>query len=177
MDFISTQKFELTSPRKLREVVYLIKKMTPVEAVEKLPYLPKRAGVPLRKVIMTAIANAKQEEVSGNDLVFKEIQIGEGPRLKRYRAGARGRAKPYKRRMSHIRVVLTAPRSETKDTKSEDIKDKADKRTKAKKDTKSKEVKKGNVRSAKPGSSKNSKKRSKTTIKRNRVKRSKKGNK
>lgn len=117
MEFISTQKFELTSPRKLREVANLIKKMTPSQAVEELPYLPKRAGVPLRKVIMTAIANAKQKEVSDDKLVFKEIQIGEGPMLKRYRAGARGRAKPYKRRMSHIRVVLTVK----EDKKSENL--------------------------------------------------------
>ena len=41
-------------------------------------------------------------------MVFKEIQIGEGPRLKRWRAGAHGRAKPFKKRMSHIRVVLTS---------------------------------------------------------------------
>lgn len=107
MDFISTQKFELTSPRKLREASYLIKKMTPMEAIERLPYLPKRAGTALRKVIMTAVANAKQKEISGDKLIFKEIQIGEGPMLKRFRAGARGRAKPYKRRMSHIRVVLS----------------------------------------------------------------------
>ena len=32
--------------------------------------------------------------------------MNQGPRLKRWRAGARGRVKPYKRRMSHIRVVL-----------------------------------------------------------------------
>ena len=107
MDFIHTQKFVLTSPKKLREVAYLVKNFKPREAVEKLPFIGKKAGETLRKVIETAIANARQKEVSEDSLSIKEVQIMEGPRLKRFRAGARGRAKPYKKRMSHIRVVLT----------------------------------------------------------------------
>lgn len=129
MDFITTQKFELTSPRKLREVSFLVKKLSPVEAVEKLPYLTKRSGEPLKKVIMTAIANAKQKEISDDRLIFKEIQIGEGPRLKRFRAGARGRAKPYKKRMSHIRVVLTV-KEENKSVNNKKEKDTKAKKTK-----------------------------------------------
>jgi large subunit ribosomal protein L22 len=107
MEIKATQKFFRMSPRKLRLIVPLIKKMSPVEAFEKLPYVNKRAAGPLRKVIGTAIANAKQEGITVDRLIFKEIQIGEGPRLKRWRAGAKGRAKPYKKLMSHIRVVLT----------------------------------------------------------------------
>jgi len=106
MEYISTQKFIVTSPRKLREVVAMIKKLKPADAVERLPFTNKRAADPLLKVVKSAIANAKQKNVNPEDLIFSEIQIGEGPRLKRYRAGSRGRAKPYKRRMSHIRVVL-----------------------------------------------------------------------
>ena len=112
MDITSIQKFSIGSPRKLREVVYLIKKMTPQEAVDKLPFTAKKAHEVLRKVIMTAIANAKVKGFSPESLIFKEIQINEGPRLKRFQPGARGRAKPYKKRMSHIRVVLTTRKSE-----------------------------------------------------------------
>jgi len=106
MDIIATQKFIRMAPRKLRLVVPLIKNISPIMAVEVLPHIGKRAAEPLRKVILSAIANAKEKKLSENDLVFKEIQVGEGPRLKRYHAGARGMAKPYKREMSHIRVVL-----------------------------------------------------------------------
>jgi len=106
MEIKATQKFFRMSPRKLRLIVPLIKKMSPAEAFEKLPYVNKRAAGSLRKVIGTAIANAKQEGITEDKLTFKEIQIGEGPRLKRWRAGARGRAKPYQKLMSHIRVVL-----------------------------------------------------------------------
>jgi len=107
-DFIATQKFLLLSPRKIRPVVEVIKKMKPVDAVEKLPFVQKKGAAELAKVIKSAIASAKNKGISDRDLVFKEIQIGEGPRLKRGRAVSRGMWHPFKRRMSHIRVILTA---------------------------------------------------------------------
>ena len=106
MEVKSVQKFIRMSPRKLRLVVSLIKHMSPNEAIEILPYIRKRAAEPLGKVIKTAVANAREKQISEETLVFKEIQITQGPSLKRWRAGARGRAKPYKKRTSHIRVVL-----------------------------------------------------------------------
>ena len=119
MDIISTQKYLVTSPRKIREVARLIKKLNPREAIEKLPFVGKEAYLPLKKVITSAIANAKQKGITDDStLFFKEIQIGEGPRLKRWQAGARGRAKPYQRRMAHIRIVLeTKPDNKLQDRK------------------------------------------------------------
>lgn len=106
MEIKAVQKFIRMSPRKLRLVVPLTKGLSPREAVDRLPLSGKRAAGPLTKVIKTAIANAKQKGLGERDLTFKEIQINEGPRLKRWRAGARGRVKPYRRKMSHIRVIL-----------------------------------------------------------------------
>ncbi|OGM04776.1 hypothetical protein A2112_02470 [Candidatus Woesebacteria bacterium GWA1_42_12] len=108
MDIIATQKYLITSPKKLREVAAVAKKLSPARALEVLPFIGKRAAGPLSKVIKSAIANATVKGEAEGDLVFKEIQISEGPRLKRWRAGAHGRAKPFKKRMSHIRVVLTS---------------------------------------------------------------------
>lgn len=107
MEFKSVQKFVIMSPQKLREVALLAKKMRPIDAVERLAFVHRRASFALVKVITSALANAKQKGVDTQKLTFKEIQINEGPKLKRWRAGARGRAKPYKKRMSHIRVVLS----------------------------------------------------------------------
>lgn len=106
MEIKAIQKFIVFSPKKLREVAHLLKDLTPSEAVEKLPFVGKKAANPILKVIKTAIANAKQKGLKTDTLYFKEVQIQEGPRLKRGRAGARGRVKPYKRRMSHIKIVL-----------------------------------------------------------------------
>jgi len=104
--YIATQKFLLMSPRKIRLVAQLIKKMKPNEAIEKLPFVQKKAAGELAKVVKNAMASAKAQGVGETDLIFKEIQIGEGPRLKRGRPVSRGMWHPFKRRMSHIRVVL-----------------------------------------------------------------------
>ena len=117
MQVKAEQKFILMSPLKLREVAFLIKGMKPMKAFEVLPFIKKAASEKLRKVIGTALANAKQANLNPNELIFKELMIGEGPRQKRWRAGARGRSKPYVRKMSHIRVVLTT-KSEVLSTKS-----------------------------------------------------------
>lgn len=105
--FIATQKYLLVSPRKVRAVVALIKKLSPLDAVIKLEFVRKRSSEFVSKVIKTAIGQAIKDGVADTDLVFKEVQIGEGPRLKRGHAASRGRWHPYKKRMSHIRVVLT----------------------------------------------------------------------
>jgi large subunit ribosomal protein L22 len=105
--YISTQKFIRMSPKKIRVVAYEIKNMTPLKAVDILPYIHKKAAEPLLKTIKSAIANAKMQGAKAQDLVFKEIQVGEGPRLKRGIAASRGRYHPILKRMSHIRVVLT----------------------------------------------------------------------
>lgn len=104
---IATQKFIRMSPRKLRVIAREAKKMKPEYASEVLPMLGRSAGVPIQKVVKTAIANAVVKGMDRNNLSFVEIQIGEGPRLKRFRAGARGQAKPYTRDMAHIRVIVT----------------------------------------------------------------------
>lgn len=106
MEYISTQKFLLISPRKLRVIAALAKKMKPVDAVERLPFVGRKGWIELSKTIKAALASAKNKGESETDLVFKEIQIGEGPRLKRGRAVSRGQWHPIKKRMSHIRVIL-----------------------------------------------------------------------
>lgn len=118
-EYKATQKYLLEGPRKIRLVVNVVKKMKPSEAVEKLPFIGKRAATDLAKVIKSAMASAKNAGISETDLIFKEIQIGEGPRLKRGRAASRGMWHPYKKRMAHIRVVLTTTKLEAQNSKSE----------------------------------------------------------
>src|SRR5260221_13971061 len=137
MEYISTQKFIRMSPKKLRVVVLAIKKMTPEKAVEVLPYVAKRGAEPLQKTIKSAIANASMQGAKVSDLEFKEIQIGEGPRLKRGIAAPKGRHHPILKKMSHIRVVLV-----TKTKKAEKTEEKVEEVKKLKDET-VKAVKKG----------------------------------
>jgi large subunit ribosomal protein L22 len=131
--FIATQKYLIMSPRKIRLVVEMIKKLSPTQAVEKLPFVQKRAGAEVAKVIKSAIASAKNQGVSETDLTFKEIRVGEGPRLKRGIAVSRGRWHPIVKRMSHIRVVLKTNQAKKEEPK---VKEEDKKVEKVKKGTK-----------------------------------------
>ncbi|HWA52185.1 MAG TPA: 50S ribosomal protein L22 [Patescibacteria group bacterium] len=113
-EYIATQKFLRMSPKKIRIVVDAVKKMKPTQAVEVLLYVNKRASEPVQKTIKTAIANARMQGANVEELVFKEIQIGQGPTLKRGMAAPRGRYHPIMKRMSHIRVVLQTKPVEVK---------------------------------------------------------------
>ena len=105
MEITTIQKFMHTSPRKFRLVADLVRKMEPVKALETLRFSQKAAAKELGKANTTALANAKQKGLEKTG--FKKIEINEGPKMRRFRAGTRGRVKPYKRRMSHIRIVLS----------------------------------------------------------------------
>ena len=104
MEYIHTQKNIQTSPRKLRLVADMIRKMTPEKALEALQFTNKSAAEPLAKAIKTVAANAGGKIEA---LYFKSIEINEGSKLKRVRMGSRGHVNPYKRRWSHIKIVLS----------------------------------------------------------------------
>lgn len=106
MEVISTQKYIHTSPRKIRLVVDMVRKMTPGKALGVLQFTQKEAAKNVSAAIKTALANAKQKGLDEDKITFKTLEVNEGPTMKRIRAGTRGRAKPYQRRMSHLKIVL-----------------------------------------------------------------------
>jgi len=116
MKYSATQKFLLMSPQKVREVAGLVRGLSPSQALEALPFVSRAASGPLEKVLKTAVANARQAGADPAGMRIKELQVGEGPRLKRYRFASRGRVHGYRRRMSHIRIVLEN-NSEARDLK------------------------------------------------------------
>lgn len=119
--FTATQKYLIMSPKKIRPVVALIRKMKPADAVAKLPFVQRRAGAEIAKVIKSALASAKNQGVGETELVFKEIQVMEGPRLKRGIAVSRGQWHPIKKKMSHIRVVLKTTKSQNEKTENKKV--------------------------------------------------------
>ena len=108
MKFIARQKYAKHTPQKLREVVAMIKGLSPEQAIARLPFTQKFAAEVLSKTIKSAAAQAVQKGVEIGDLKIEEIQINEGPRLKRGRPVSKGRWHPILKRMSHIRVVLVS---------------------------------------------------------------------
>lgn len=112
MNYTTIQKNISDSPRKLRLVADMVRKMNPDQALEMLSFTNRAAASPLAKAIKTAIANSGTDPSTGSGekaLVFKKIEINEGMKMKRNRVGTagRGRSRPYRRRMSHIKIVLT----------------------------------------------------------------------
>lgn len=95
------------SPKKLRFLRDDIRRKKPDEALAYLLYTPKKGARLFYKAIKSAITNAKQVlKTSEDKLKFSMLTVEEGRKLKRFRAGGRGNAKPYVRRYSHIRIAL-----------------------------------------------------------------------
>jgi len=107
MEIVAVAKNVRISPQKVRLVANQIKKMRPQDAIKTLDFIPKGAATSLKKVIVSAIANAKNNfNLSGDTLTFKEISVTKGIVFKRYRAVSRGRVHPILKRTSHIKVIL-----------------------------------------------------------------------
>jgi len=102
----ATARYIRISPRRLRDVIPLVKGKDVRLAVEILRNVNKRATVPLEKVIRSAVANAKQKGYEEDNLFISKIIANPGPILKRYRAASFGRAVMIRRRTSHIHVEL-----------------------------------------------------------------------
>ncbi len=95
------------SPRKVRLVADLIKGKTVKNALSELDLLPKRASLPLKKLILSAVANAKNNnKVDADKLVVKDMRVDKGIVMKRMMPRARGSGFQIKKRTSHIHVVL-----------------------------------------------------------------------
>lgn len=114
MEITTIQKYLHTSPRKLRLVSDMVRNMEPNKAVAVLGLTPKAAAKDLEKALKTVLANAKQKGLDTSKLTFKKVEINESIRMRRFRAGTKGRVKPYKRRMSHIKIVLSEEVKEKK---------------------------------------------------------------
>ncbi len=95
------------SPRKVREVAGLVRGRTVADALVILNSTPRRAAVPVTKVIKSASANAEHNHnLRPDSLTITEISVTAGPRLKRFRPAAMGRALPFQRKTAHIFVSV-----------------------------------------------------------------------
>ncbi len=91
----------------MRLVVDLVRGKDAVDALETLRFVQKRAALPVRKLLASAVSNAEENfGVSRDDLYVATIFADEAPTRRWRRFGARGRFKPILRRTSHVTVVL-----------------------------------------------------------------------
>ena len=108
MDDIRAQlRFLPLSAQKVRLVIDLVRGKDAVVALETLRFVQKRAALPVRKLLASAVSNAEENfGISRDDLFVASIFADEAPTRRWRRFGARGRFKPIMRRTSHVTVIL-----------------------------------------------------------------------
>ncbi len=103
----------------MRRVINVIRGERVSKALEALHFLPQAATRPVELAIRSAVHNLmdrfQDERIDEDSLVISEIRVDEGPSFRRFRPAPRGRAHPYRKRLSHLTVVVA-----TVDTKRED---------------------------------------------------------
>ncbi len=107
MEIKASAKYLRISPTKLRLVARTLSGKKVEEALAMLQFMPQRGARLVRKVVMSALANAEQRpQIDVDTLVIKGVQVDGGPSLKRFRPRAMGRVGRLLKRSSHITVVL-----------------------------------------------------------------------
>lgn len=115
------------SPRKVRLVADTVRGKKIKDAQVTLDFMPKRAALPIKKLLDSAIANAKVNGENLDTLIVKEISVQKGEVAHRWMPKWRGMAHPIKKRSSHVKIILgegkiskkeatkTAPKAEIKE--------------------------------------------------------------
>jgi large subunit ribosomal protein L22 len=107
MEVKAQAKYIRMSPRKVRLLTNLVRGKTVAAALDQLVFAGKMASLPVRKVIASAVANAKHNfDIAESNLYIKEIRVDQGKTLKRWLPRAHGRATPLNKRTCHINVIL-----------------------------------------------------------------------
>lgn len=94
------------APRKVRLVADMIRGKGVSDALSALTFLPKRASLPIKKLLESAAANAKQQGRDSATLVVGAISVDKGTTLTRSMPRARGRAAPIRKHSSHVTLTL-----------------------------------------------------------------------
>ena len=107
MEVLAKLKFLRISPRKVRLVANMVRGIAVDKALAILGFDPHYSARDIKKLIASAVANAKHNyHLDENNLFVKEIKVDMGPTFKRWFPRAHGKAAPLKRRTSHITVML-----------------------------------------------------------------------
>ena len=107
MKTVAKFRYLRIAPRKVRLVADQIRGKRVEDAQTILRFVIKRAAHPMLKTLNSALAAAKEQfDVEEADLYIAKVTVDEGPKLKRYRARARGVAGKIQKKTSHISITL-----------------------------------------------------------------------
>ncbi|MDP1853110.1 MAG: 50S ribosomal protein L22 [Candidatus Omnitrophota bacterium] len=99
-------RFVRLAPRKVREVINLIRGEDTLKALAVLYNLNRRPVTMIQKTLKSAIANAKSKGIEERQLYISRITADEGPMWKRSKAASFGRAARILRRTTHLKIEL-----------------------------------------------------------------------
>ena len=105
------EKYLRISSKKLAPVARLVSRKKVDDALVILMNVNKKGAGILKRVIESALNNAKRipdQKFSGENLFISKINVNGGPMLKRFRAMTMGRAGTIRKRTSHVLVELDA---------------------------------------------------------------------
>ncbi|KKW19059.1 MAG: 50S ribosomal protein L22 [Parcubacteria group bacterium GW2011_GWA2_51_10] len=94
------------APRKVRLVADLIRGKRVEEALASLSFLDKKAALPMRKLLSSAVANARSGGEDAANLMVSRISVDKGAVAVRGRPFARGRSGRIHKTMSIVKVEL-----------------------------------------------------------------------
>jgi len=99
-----------TSPRKMRLVADIIRGKSVSDAIGILTFTPNHAARPLKKLLLSAVANwqAKNEDGSVDGLYVKTLFVDGGAVIKRFRPAPYGRANRIRKRSNHVTLAVDA---------------------------------------------------------------------
>lgn len=108
----ASSNYQRISPRKARMIVNLVRGRDAAEALQLLDFVPKAGSPFVKKLIASAIANAKAKrpDVDVDALYISHASVDKGPNqhMRRWRPRAMGRATRVAKGVSHIRIELDA---------------------------------------------------------------------
>ena len=111
MEARAIARYVRRSPRKVRQVVDLIRGKQVDHALNILHFSVKAAAKPIEKTIRSAVANILNTEgaskVEPEQLVIKEAWVDKGFAFRRFRAASMGRAMRMRRPTCHITIVVS----------------------------------------------------------------------
>ncbi len=106
MEFIARAKFARFSYRKVGQVLGLIRGKPVLDAMGMLPWVPRACRVLVGKTLKSAISNAGK---TADPARFKVSQawVNFGPTLKRVMPKAMGARAMFKRKTSHLTIIVS----------------------------------------------------------------------
>jgi len=99
-------RYSKVSPYKARLVANMVKGKDIEKATAALTFSPKKGAGIIKKILLSAVANAEEEGLNADELFVKNAKVDSGPVKKSFDPRAMGRAVRIKQRTSHITIEL-----------------------------------------------------------------------